>query len=150
MTAQKRDYGDALVLIGLASFTLWYLMDAIRVSATPQNLLLILPMALLVLALIALEVVLRLKKGTLLTQDQQEEPLLRTLPVVGLFAAYVMSLETLGFDLATVAFIASFLILKGERNWLAVFGFSALFGLGAAFFFSRMLPYPMTLLLLPN
>ncbi|NGO90479.1 MAG: tripartite tricarboxylate transporter TctB family protein, partial [Halomonas sp.] len=36
------------------------------------------------------------------------------------------------------------------RNWLAVFGFSALFGLGAAFFFSRMLPYPMTLLLLPS
>ncbi len=37
MTAQKRDYGDALVLIGLASFTLWYLMDAIRVSATPRT-----------------------------------------------------------------------------------------------------------------
>ncbi|RUR55065.1 tripartite tricarboxylate transporter TctB family protein [Vreelandella populi] len=150
MPAQKRDYGDFLVLIGLASFTLWYLMDAISVSAQPQNLLLILPLSVIVLSIIAIELVLRLKQGTLFSIAADEEPLHQTLPVVVLFGAYVLSLETLGFDVATVLFIALFLILKGERNWLAVVGFSAVFGLSVAFFFSQMLPYPMTLLLLPS
>ncbi|MCP1313340.1 MULTISPECIES: tripartite tricarboxylate transporter TctB family protein [unclassified Halomonas] len=150
MSVQRRDYGDLLVLMALACFTLWYLMDAISVSSQVQNLLLILPLSLLVLAIIALEFVLRLKHGTLLRASSEEEPLYRTLPVVGLFAAYVLSLETLGFDIATVAFIALFLVLKGERNWLLLAGFSVAFGLGTAFFFSQMLPYPMTLLLLPS
>ncbi|WP_249978294.1 tripartite tricarboxylate transporter TctB family protein [Vreelandella olivaria] len=150
MPAQKRDYGDFLVLIGLASFTLWYLLDAISVSAKPQNLLLILPLSIIVLTIIALELVLRLKRGTLFRASLEEEPLYRTLPVVGLFAAYVLSLETLGFDLATVLFVALFLILKGERKWFAIAGYSVVFGLGVVFFFSQMLPYPMTLLLLPN
>ncbi|RUR37758.1 tripartite tricarboxylate transporter TctB family protein [Vreelandella populi] len=150
MPAQKRDYGDFLVLIGLASFTLWYLLDAISVSAQPQNLLLILPLSVIVLSIIAIELVLRLKQGTLFSIAADEEPLHQTLPVVVLFGAYVLSLETLGFDVATVLFIALFLILKGERNWLAVVGFSAAFGLAVAFFFSQMLPYPMTLLLLPS
>ncbi|RUR33794.1 tripartite tricarboxylate transporter TctB family protein [Vreelandella nanhaiensis] len=150
MPAQKRDYGDFLVLIGLASFTLWYLLDAISVSAQPQNLLLILPLSVIVLFIIAIELVLRLKQGTLFSISADEEPLHHTLPVVVLFGAYVLSLDTLGFDVATVMFIALFLILKGERNWLAVVGFSAAFGLAVAFFFSQMLPYPMTLLLLPS
>lgn len=150
MPAQKRDYGDFLVLIGLASFTLWYLLDAISVSAQPQNLLLILPLSVIVLFIIAIELVLRLKQGTLFSIAADEEPLHHTLPVVVLFGAYVLLLETLGFDVATVLFIALFLILKGERNWLAVVGFSAAFGLAVAFFFSQMLPYPMTLLLLPS
>ncbi|MGP9798951.1 tripartite tricarboxylate transporter TctB family protein [Halomonas sp. 86] len=150
MSAQKRDYGDFLVLIGLASFTLWYLLDAISVSAQPQNLLLILPLSVIVLSIIAIELALRLKQGTLFSIAADEEPLHQTLPVVVLFGAYVLSLETLGFDVATVLFIALFLILKGERNWLAVVGFSAAFGFAVAFFFSQMLPYPMTLLLLPS
>ncbi|MBE0463218.1 MAG: tripartite tricarboxylate transporter TctB family protein [Halomonadaceae bacterium] len=150
MPAQKRDYGDFLVLIGLASFTLWYLLDAISVSAQPQNLLLILPLSVIVLSIIAIELVLRLKKGALFSIADDEEPLHQTLPVVVLFGAYVLSLETLGFDVSTVLFIALFLILKGERNWLAVAGFSAAFGFAVAFFFSQMLPYPMTLLLLPS
>ncbi|WP_447555402.1 tripartite tricarboxylate transporter TctB family protein [Vreelandella sp. EE22] len=150
MSAKKRDYGDLLVLMALACFTLWYLMDAISVSSRVQNLLLILPLSLLVLAIIALELVLRIKHRTLLRASEEEEPLHRTLPVVGLFAVYVLSLETLGFDLATVLFIALFLVLKGERKWWMVVGFSAAFGLGTAYFFSQMLPYPMTLLLLPS
>lgn len=150
MSAQKRDYGDFLVLIGLASFTLWYLLDAISVSAQPQNLLLILPLSVIVLLIIAIELVLRLKHGTLFSISADVEPLHHTLPVVVLFGAYVLSLETLGFDVANVLFIALFLILKGERNWLVLVGFSAAFGLAVAFFFSQMLPYPMTLLLLPS
>jgi len=149
MSECKHDYGDFIVLMGLAGFTLWYLLDAIRVSATPQNLLLILPLAVIVLAIIALELILRIKHGSLF-RSSEEEPLHKTLPVVGLFAVYVLSLEAIGFDIATVAFLALFLILKGERNWLLVGGYSVAFGLSVAFFFSQMLPYPMTLLLLPS
>ncbi|WP_010628201.1 tripartite tricarboxylate transporter TctB family protein [Halomonas sp. KM-1] len=151
MTTHKRDYGDLLVLMALAGFTLWYLMDAIRVSSAIQNLLLILPLSLVVLAIVLLEVGIRLKQGTLLTRpDDGGEPLHRTLPVVGLFAAYVISLETLGFDVATVLFVALFLLLKGERNWLLLGGYSLAFGFGTAFFFAEMLPYPMHMLVLPD
>lgn len=150
MSANKRDYGDFLVLMALACFTLWYLWDAYSVSSSTQNLLLILPLSLVVLVIVALEFGLRLKHRTLFRPSEEDEPLHQTLPVVGLFAAYVLSLETLGFDIATVAFIALFLVLKGERNVWLVTGFSTAFGLGCAFFFSQMLPYPMTLLLLPS
>ncbi|WP_252106349.1 MULTISPECIES: tripartite tricarboxylate transporter TctB family protein [unclassified Halomonas] len=150
MSAQKRDYGDFLVLMALACFTLWYLWDAYSVSASPQNLLLILPLSLVVLVIIVLELGLRVKHRTLFRPSDEDEPLYKTLPVVGLFAAYVLSLETLGFDIATVAFIALFLVLKGERNVWLLAGFSAAFGLGSVYFFSQMLPYPMTLTLLPS
>lgn len=149
MSANKRDYGDLLVLMALAGFTLWYLLDAIRVSSAVQNLLLILPLSFVVLAIVVLEVGMRLKRGTLLVREESEgEPLHRTLPVVGLFAAYVISLETLGFDVATVLFIAAFLVLKGERHWLLLGGYSLAFGFGVAFFFAQMLPYPMHMLIL--
>ncbi|MBD3897961.1 tripartite tricarboxylate transporter TctB family protein [Halomonas sp. ML-15] len=147
MTTRDRDYGDLLVLMALAGFTLWYLFDAIRVSSAVQNLLLILPLALIVLTIVLLELVVRLRKGTLLARPE-DEPLRQTLPVVGLFAAYVISLETLGFDVATVLFIAAFLVLKGERNWLLLGGYSLAFGFGVAFFFALMLPYPMHMLIL--
>ncbi|MFG6666027.1 tripartite tricarboxylate transporter TctB family protein [Halomonas sp. HNIBRBA4712] len=150
MSVKKRDYGDFIVLIALACFTTWYLMDAIGASSRTQNLLLILPLSLTVLAIIALEIVIRLKHGTLLHPWVEGEPLYRTLPVVGLFAAYVLSLETIGFDIATVLFIAFFLVLKGERNLWMVVGFSTAFGLASVYFFAQMLPYPMTLLLLPS
>ncbi|HSH49258.1 MAG TPA: tripartite tricarboxylate transporter TctB family protein [Halomonas sp.] len=147
--SHKRDYGDLLVLLALAAFTLWYLQDAIRVSSAVQNLLLILPLSLIVLAIAVLEIVLRLRRGTLLFRlEEESEPLHRTLPVVGLFAAYVMLLETLGFDVATVLFIAAFLVLKGERNWWLLGGYSLAFGFGVAFFFAQMLPYPMHMLIL--
>ncbi|MCE8021111.1 tripartite tricarboxylate transporter TctB family protein [Halomonas sp. MCCC 1A11036] len=151
MSTNKRDYGDLLVLMALAGFTLWYLLDAIRVSSAVQNLLLILPLSLVVLAIVLLEVMLRLKHGTLFQRQGEEgEPLYRTLPVVGLFAAYVISLETLGFDVATVVFVALFLLLKGERNWLLLGGYSLAFGFGVALFFAEMLPYPMHMLVLPD
>ncbi|WP_355660957.1 tripartite tricarboxylate transporter TctB family protein [Halomonas salifodinae] len=151
MSAKQRDYGDLLVLMALAGFTLWYLLDAIRVSSAVQNLLLILPLSLVVLVIAALEVGLRLKKGTLLIREESEgEPLHRTLPVVALFAAYVLSLETLGFDVATVLFVAAFLVLKGERHWPLLGGYSLAFGFGVAFFFAQMLPYPMHMLILPG
>ncbi|MBF7053079.1 tripartite tricarboxylate transporter TctB family protein [Halomonas sp. KAO] len=151
MSTNKRDYGDLLVLMALAAFTLWYLLDAIRVSSAIQNLLLILPLSLVVLAIVALEVGVRLKKGTLLVREESEgEPLHHTLPVVGLFAVYVLSLQSLGFDVATVLFIAAFLVLKGERNWPLLGGYSLAFGFGVALFFSQMLPYPMHMLILPG
>ncbi|MFQ3787170.1 tripartite tricarboxylate transporter TctB family protein [Halomonas sp. A29] len=149
MSTNKRDYGDLLVLMALAGFTLWYLLDAIRVSSAVQNLLLILPLSIVVLAIVLLEVALRLKRGTLFTRPADDsEPLHRTLPVVGLFAAYVISLEILGFDVATVLFVALYLVMKGERNWLLLGGYSLAFGFGAAFFFAQMLPYPMHMLVL--
>lgn len=151
MSVNKRDYGDLLVLMALTGFTLWYLLDAIRVSSSVQNLLLILPLSIVVLVIVALEVGLRLKRGTLLMREESEgEPLHRTLPVVGLFAAYVLSLETLGFDVATVLFIATFLVMKGERHWPLLGGYSLAFGFGVAFFFAQMLPYPMHMLILPG
>lgn len=147
---RQRDYGDLLILMALAGFSLWYLFDAIRVSSDVRNLLLILPLSIVVVGITLLEIAMRVKQGTLLTRLEAEgEPLHHTLPVVALFAAYVISLETLGFDVATVLFVAAFLVLKGERNAWLVGAYSLAFGVGVAFFFAQMLPYPMHMLVLP-
>jgi hypothetical protein len=69
--------------------------------------------------------------------------MLSVLPVIILFAVYVLSLEWVGFDVGTVLFVASFLFLQGERRVTWLIAYSLVFGILVALFFSYMLPYPM-------
>jgi putative tricarboxylic transport membrane protein len=80
--------------------------------------------------------------------ESESRPLAEVLPVVGLFAIYILTLPWLGFDAGTCLFIAAFLWLQGERRPVWLVGYSIGFGLVMTFFFSRMLPYPMPLLIL--
>ncbi|WP_409522540.1 tripartite tricarboxylate transporter TctB family protein [Nitrincola sp. MINF-07-Sa-05] len=148
MNISKNDRGHLGMLLGLAGFTIWYLSDAIRVSSSVPNLLLILPVATAVLILCLAELLISLWRKTLF-EAVDDEPVKEILPIVLLFSAYVLTLPWLGFDLGTVLFVAIFLRMKQETNWWMVIGYSLTFGLATALFFAFMLPYPMPMTFLP-
>jgi putative tricarboxylic transport membrane protein len=150
--------GDLVVLIVLAAFVAFYCIDAIRASRDILNLILVLPLSIAALALCLAQFVISVREGRARTPASSIEreratgqggpPFAEVLPVIGLFAAYVLTLRWLGFDVGTCLFMAAFLWLHGERRWPWLVGYSIAFGFSLALFFSRMLPYPMPMLLL--
>jgi len=72
------------------------------------------------------------------------------MPVIGLFFAYVVSLKWLGFDAGTFLFVSLFLWFHGERRWPWAFGYGLCLAVVLSLFFSKMLPYPMPMLVFPS
>ena len=142
-----RSIADLCILLTLAGFSLFYLQDAWRASSHIYNLILVAPLCLIVFGLCLLEFTLSLRRDA---AAPELEPLSGALPVVGLFAAYVLTLEWLGFDVGTALFVGSFLWLHGERRLPWLLGYALAFALAAGMFFSAMLPYPMPMLILPT
>jgi hypothetical protein len=162
--SSKHRVADLLVLFALTTFVVLYCIEAVLASTDILNLIFVLPVSLGTLVLCAVQFVanVRGQRADPVPQDMQTPPLaadegagpadvepIRTiLPGIGLFAAYIASVPWLGFDVGTCLFLAAFLRLHGERRWLWLIGYSVAFGFAIAFFFSRMLPYPMPLLIL--
>jgi putative tricarboxylic transport membrane protein len=137
---------DLVVLLVLAGLAALYGFDAYGASSDVLNLILVLPVIILVLVLCLAQFVIELR-------DNEAPPVVResaadVAPVIGLFTAYVLTLEWLGFDIGTLLFVAAFLWLQGERRWRWLLGYSISLGFGLALFFSAMLPYPMPMLIL--
>ena len=139
---------DCVVLLVLASLVILYGLDTYNASRDVLNLILVLPIIVLVLVLCLAQFVIELR--TVKAETPVREPVADVAPVIGLFAAYVLTLEWLGFDIGTVLFVAAFLWLQGERRWHWLFGYSISLGFGLALFFSTMLPYPMPMLILQS
>lgn len=149
----RQGVADFVVLLLLAGFVGFYLVDAVRASTDVLNLILILPVSLLVLVLCAVQFVLQLRAGNTADVEESASETESTrsaggLPAFVLFAVYVSTLEWLGFDIGTCLFLACFLWLQGERRWPWLIGYSIAFGFALALFFSVMLPYPMPLRIL--
>lgn len=137
---------DLIVLLVLASLVTLYGIDTYRASSEVLNLILVLPIIVLVLVLCAAQFIAELREDK--TEAPERESVAEVAPVIGLFAAYVLSLQWLGFDIGTALFVAVFLWLQGERRLPWIFGYSISLGFGLAMFFSTMLPYPMPMLIL--
>jgi len=137
---------DLVVLLVLASLVILYGIDAYRASSEVLNLILILPIIAIVLVLCLVQFIIELRDVT--TEAPERESVKDVAPVIGLFAAYVLTLQWLGFDIGTMLFVAAFLWLQGERRWHWLIGYSISLSFGLALFFSAMLPYPMPMLLL--
>ena len=156
--------GDLVVLAVLAACVVFYCVDAIRASRDVLNLILVLPLSVAAFALCLAQFLITLREtrvrgsATALREEpaaeepasarQGTESFADVFRVVGLFAFYVLTLPWLGFDIGTCLFLAAFLWLHGERRWSRLLGYSIGFGFLMALFFSRMLPYPMPMLLL--
>ena len=137
---------DVIVLLVLASLAILYGFDAYSASSDILNLILVLPVIVLVLVLCLAQFIIELRADT--AERPQRESVVDAAPVIGLFTAYVLTLEWLGFDIGTTLFVAAFLWYQGERRWPWLTGYSISLGFGLAFFFSTMLPYPMPMLVL--
>ena len=145
-TLNRHRLADLGVLVILAALVVLYCVDSVQASRSIYNLIFVLPVGILVLLLCAGQFVMGVR--TLHEEGEQPEPITDVLPVILLFAGYVLSLHWLGFDVGTIVFIGLFLWLHGERRlpWLAAYAIS--FGILVALFFSMMLPYPMPMLIL--
>jgi len=140
---QKSDLG---VLLALLCLVLWYFWDAYTASSHVLNLILIMPVTLIVLVLCVIEFISQISHRD---REQPElDPVKSIVPVVSLFAGYVITLPWLGFDVGTFLFISLFLWFHGERRWQWVLGYGLCAATLMALFFSAMLPFPMPMLLL--
>ena len=137
---------DLFVLLVLASLVALYCVDAVRASRSIYNLILVLPVTGLVLLLCLAQFVIGVPR--IRTAEEEREPVGHVIPVVALFAAYILSLHWIGFDVGTLLFLAVFLWLHGERRWPWLLGYSISFAFLVSIFFSKMLPYPMPMLVL--
>lgn len=139
---------DLAVLIVLASFTLWYCLDARSASTHILNLILILPVTALTLLLCLIQFIRQLSSPD--PEPSETEPIRSVVPVISLFVGYTLTLPWLGFDVGTALFMAAFLWLYGERRWPWIIGYSLCFASVASLFFAAMLPYPMPMLVFPS
>jgi hypothetical protein len=144
MSLTKEKIANSIVILCLATFVLWYAINAHNASSSLENMMLILPIASITLCLCIYE---------FFTQKEDKEVkdnVITVIPVMILFTLYVLSLEYLGFDLGTVIFLGLFLFFHGERRLPWLVGYSLVYGLVIAFFFSMMLPYPMPMSFFPT
>ena len=139
-------FGDLLVLVLLAGLVAIYGYDSVRASTHILNLILVLPLTIIVLLLCTIQFAMDL--ATRKNIASEKAPVRDVLPVMALFAAYVVSLEWLGFDAGTFLFLVAFLRLHGERRLPWLIGYSFSFASLMTLFFSSMLPYPMPMLIL--
>lgn len=147
-TPNKHRIADLVVLLILAGLVLLYCVDAARASTHVLNLILVLPITAIVLVLCTIQFIIGVPKVR--SAPEEQEPAKDIVPVVTLFAAYVLSLEWLGFDIGTCLFLGAFLWIHGERRLPWLLGYSISFAFVLAIFFSKMLPYPMPMLVLPS
>jgi len=129
------------------SFTLWYLSDAWAASSRPENLILIVPASIVVLACLVIELVGELRPGArvALGEDRWEPVSPRTIGLMGLLVLYVAFIPLAGIDIASAFFAAMSCWLMGERRlWVVV-----IFGLSVSaicvFAFSRLISTPLPL-----
>ena len=145
-----------VILAGLfLILSCWYLNDAYNASSSAENLLLILPAAIVVICL-CLWIIGRTlyevnKARTQQIEDKEEEKEeKKPVSVVGamsILAAFVLSMDWIGFDAATFLFMIALMFLQGERRPLWLSCFPAVFAILVSLFFEYMIPYPMPMLL---
>lgn len=168
MTHLSGTAGHLLLLAGFAAYALWYSLDAWAAQAKTQNMLLIGPAALLagvVIALLFAKELLRWRAGepTETAEDAPDvEPAAadtgddtRTFreawgtPLsAALLGVYVIALPIVGFDVATVVYIALCMMLQGARDWRIILGFSLVAGLLPVWAIEKMLSVPVPTLFL--
>ena len=140
--------GFFLIITGL------YLLDTYKASARTENLLLILPASVVIICL-ALWIlgrgVFEYKRKSppadeAVPENQPKKKV--SIPIaMAILAAFVLSMDWIGFDVATFLFMSAMMWLQGERRWYWLVPFPVAFAFFVSLFFEYMVPYPMPMLL---
>lgn len=169
----RGDWGHLVFILGIATITVFYLVDVVSVSMNINNIILVLPLAILLLGL-ALIVIFRClhfervdtsdgstnrgnaepvveqeKKMTAedLEPEQSIENIVRAFFLLVGVGAYVALYEIIGLDAATFLFVLGSLFLLGVRGWLFVPFYSVIFTFIVVGGVNLLLSYPMPMLL---
>lgn len=144
------DWGHLALLLLIVGVVVAYLLDARATSLKPQNLLLIQPAAIaaLILAALVLPQCFRRRPDGEEQAKQPRESLVELGKVAALaaaFGAFTISLETVGFDVATFVFTALGIYICGERRLWVIGLFSAVFTVAIVYGYQLLVPYPFPL-----
>jgi hypothetical protein len=144
-----------LVLLGvIAAVIIAYWLDARGTSLKISNLLLVQPASIIGLILVALilpQVFPRIASEDVADAAERRQDLLkigRVALLAGAFGIFVFSLETIGFDIATFAFVAVGLYLCGEKKLWVIGVYSAVFTVLVVYGYQALVPYPFPLTVL--
>jgi hypothetical protein len=145
-------YGQLSLPALFLVITCWYLFDSYKASPTTENLLLILPTGIVILGLALWILASTLRSSKVVTEpaEKKEKPKEKEVSVIGamaILAGYILSMDWIGFDVATFLFIGSMMFLQGERRIAWLTGFSFVFAFLVSIFFEYMIPYPMPMLI---
>lgn len=143
-------WGHLALLAVIAVIIIAYWMDTRAASMRMVNLLLVQPASIFALGLVLCiipQCFRRVEHG----EEVEKETLGDLGKVFALMAAFIsfaLSMEYLGFDVATFAFMVVGLFLCGERNWFLNIGYSAVFTAGLIWGYGAIIPFPFPLTLL--
>jgi hypothetical protein len=153
------EWGHLLLLLLICGVVVAYLLDARATSLRTNNLLLVQPASILalILAAIVLPQCFRGKKDAAedeatgeATPAEKESwrDLGKVAALAAAFGAFAISLETIGFDVATFIFVALGVYICGERRLWLIGVFSAVFTAAIVYGYQLLVPYPFPLLVL--
>ena len=152
------DWGHLALLLLICGIVGAYLYDARSTSLKLNNLLLVEPAAILALILAALVLPQCFRREQRQTGEEADADSAkpreswRELGKVGAltaaFGAFALSLETVGFDVATFVFVALGLYICGERKVWVIGLFSAVFTTAIVYGYQTLVPYPFPLTVL--
>jgi hypothetical protein len=146
------DIPHALFLCAIAGSVIWYFLDARAASDDIQNLGLIGPVsaAIVVLCALSLRETIRIEAGPTRSPLRPALPwrfAFRIMGTMALLGAYVLSMDHLGFDLATWLYITATLAFLGERRWWMLGLVPLLVAAFVVYAFASILQTPIPLLL---
>ncbi|TYR30743.1 hypothetical protein FY036_18735 [Mesorhizobium microcysteis] len=145
-------WGHLLLLIVIVGVVIAYLLDTRAASLRINNLLLVQPASILALILAAL-VLPGIFPRSEATEEEPEKKettgdLVRVFLLIAALAGLAFSLETIGFDIATFAFMVVALAICGEKRWWVNLGFSAIFTVALIYGYGSITPFPFPLTIL--
>jgi hypothetical protein len=153
-TRLKVEWGHLALLALICGVVIAYLLDARATSLRINNLLLVEPAAIIALVLAALvlpQCFRRRDEGA----EEADAPardswtdLGKIAALAAAFGAFALSLETVGFDVATFLFTALGVYICGERRVWLIGIFSAVFTVAIVYGYQLLVPYPFPLLVL--
>ena len=145
------DWGHLALLLLICGVVVAYLLGARATSLKINNLLLVEPAAIIALILAAVVLPQCFRRGAPEADDATAPPkenlreLGKVAALAAAFGAFALSLETVGFDVATFVFVALGLWICGERKLWVIALFSAVFTAIIVYGYQLLVPYPFPL-----
>lgn len=158
-TRRVVDWGHLALLLLICGVVTAYLLDARATSLRINNLLLVEPAAIiaLILAAVVLPQCFRRKpeegeaeieaegKAEAAAPKDSWRDLGKIAALASAFSAFALSLETVGFDVATFVFVALGIYICGERKLWLIAVYSAAFTAAIVYGYQLLVPYPFPL-----
>ena len=150
----KCNVGSLIFLSIIMAWCIWYLIDTISAGWRLQNLMLILPAFIVICVLftaIFLKDLSRAAHGPDKSQNSKKAKSSLSSRKLALlfivFGVYILAMPEIGFDLSSFLFLAIIMLVLGERRYLFIVVYSAIFSTGLSLALVHLMTYPTNMLI---